>query len=170
VRRFRPLSHVSKLLYGIIQKKHLQKRIRLAQGTGLLDKEHGPISDVFDALMEYSEKDPVSRYCHFDFGSDNILATEPLTVIDPSPMLNNGIIDIGRSIQLASTSIDAHKGIEQLKEGYFSENRPYSQRALQASIILSAYMKFPYWHKKNNTENIEHTRQYLAETRQNLKK
>jgi hypothetical protein len=85
-------------------------------------------------------------------------------------MLNNGIIDIGRSIQLASTSIDAHKGIEQLKEGYFSENRPYSQRALQASIILSAYMKFPYWHKKNNTENIEHTRQYLAETRQNLKK
>lgn len=141
----------------------VQKRIKIVQEHNLLIDAHGPISKVIDILIDFDEKFPGSTFCHFDFGANNILATEPLTVIDPDPMINKGVIDIGRSVQLASSG-GFYKEAEQLKEGYFSNNSLYDKRVLQASIILSAYWKFPYWHKKNNREGIENTCRYLSQT------
>lgn len=78
----------------------LQKRFDDVQENNLLGDEHGAFTKVLDILIAYAEADGMSTYCHFDFGANNILATEPLTVIDPDPMVNNAIIDIGRSVLL----------------------------------------------------------------------
>lgn len=139
-------------------------RVKATQENNLLTDEHGSLTRVFDVLNAYSEKHPISTYCHFDYDATNILATEPITIIDPNPTLNLGIIDIARSIVISisrSGSVDSGK---QLKEGYFSGNAPYNVNALQAAIILNAYMKFPYWYKKEKKEAIENMRQYLAQT------
>jgi fructosamine-3-kinase len=148
-----------------IMNEDIQKRIAYVKEHNLLTDEHGKIEKVIDVLIEYAEGKDFSTYCHFDFGASNILATEPPTVIDPDPMMNNGIIDIGRSILLASSG--GHDG-EQLKQGYFSDTE-YNAQALQAAIILNAHWKFAYWHKKNKTNQIEHVQKYLAQTAHLLK-
>ncbi len=144
-----------------ISNEDIQDRISYVKEHNLLTDEHGPIERAIDILSKYAESKSSSTYCHFDFGASNILATEPPTVIDPDPMLNNGIIDIGRSMLLAISGGDDG---EQLKQGYFS-NEEYNAQALQAAIILSAYWKFKYWHKKGKTEEIETVKNYLTKTR-----
>ncbi len=143
-----------------ISDEDIQDRIAYVKEQNLLTDEHGSIDRTIDILIEYAKDKDISTYCHFDFGASNILATEPPTVIDPNPMLNNGIIDIGRSMLL---SISGGSDGEQLKRGYFSE-RGCDTQALHAAIILSAYWKFAYWHKKGKTEEIENVRKYLAQT------
>lgn len=142
-----------------ILNESIQNRIAYAKEHSLLTAEHGPIDKAVDILIGYAQSKDSSTYCHFDFGASNILATEPPTVIDPDPMLNNGIIDIGRSILLA---ISGGGDGEQLKQGYFSDEE-YDAAALQAAIILSAYWKFKYWHMKDRTEEIDRVRKYLAQ-------
>lgn len=149
-----------------ITSDNIQERISFVQENNLLTDEHGPISDVIDILIAYNEKSPESTYCHFDFGATNIMATEPFTVIDPDPMLNNGIIDIGRSILLEISG--GHTG-EQLKQGYFLD-KEIDLSALQAAIVLNTYWKFRYWYRKNKTKQIESVRSYLSQTRENIKR
>lgn len=145
-----------------IEGEDVQKRIRFVQENNLLGDEHGPISEAMDILIAYSDKNPESAHCHFDFGAANIMATEPLTVIDPDPMLNNGIIDIGRSMLL---EISGGGTADRLKHGYFSNGKELDSSALQAAIILSAYWKFPYWHKKNKIEAMNNSRRYLSQSK-----
>ncbi len=142
----------------------IQRRVRAVQENNLLTDEHGSLTKAFDILTEYAEKNPTSTYCHFDYSATNILATEPPTVIDPNPMLNLGILDIARSIVLSISEKGSIDSAKQLKEGYFSGNTPYDSRALQAAIILNAYIKFNYWHKKKKNRAMENVRQYLAQT------
>ena len=146
-----------------IESEDMQKRIKLIQENNLLNDEHGSISKVLSVLVSYVEKNPISTYCHFDFGARNILNTTPLTVIDPNPMFNNGIIDIGRTIALVASGGDFER-VEKLKQGYFGEDS-YDVQALQAAIILNAYMKFQYWYKKHKTEQIHRVQQYLVQTK-----
>ncbi len=143
--------------------KDLEKRIKTVQEKNLLGNEHGSISAVIETLIAHSERNPDSTYCHNDFSPDNVLATEPITVFDPDPILNQGIIDIGKSILICNAMAGTSEAGEQLKEGYFSINPRFDSKALQASIILAAYIKFPYWHKKDKTKKMEFVRQYLAQ-------
>jgi fructosamine-3-kinase len=141
----------------------IRKRIGEVQENGVLGDEHGPIADALDKLIEYTKNNPESVYCHFDFGASNILATEPLTVIDPHPLFNHGVIDIGRSMLLSASGGNS-KSSEKMKEAYY-EGEDVDVSALQASIIFSAYWKTAYWHKVGKTKSIENVRNYLAETR-----
>lgn len=143
-----------------ILSEDIQARIAYVQERQLLTDEHGSIGRAVDVLIKYAGSKNSSTYCHFDFGAGNILATDPPTVIDPEPMLNNGIIDIGRSILLA---ISGGADGEQLKQGYFSSKQSDTQ-ALQAAIIFNAYWKFKYWHRKNKISQMDNVRQYLART------
>lgn len=150
-----------------ILSQQIQERITYVKNHNLLNDQHGSIDKAVEILIAFVEKEKEkeknnsSAYCHFDFGASNIFATEPLTVIDPVPMFNNGIIDIGRSVLLAySGGFDG----EQLKQGYFSDGE-YDAAALQAAIILSAHWKFMYWHQKNKTEPIENVQRFLSETK-----
>lgn len=147
-----------------LNSEDIAKRISTVREHNLLGDEHGPISQVFDNLAAYTENDTSSSYCHFDFSAPNLFATDPLTVFDPSPMLNNGIIDIGRSM-LSAISDGQPEAAAQLQEGYFSSGIPHDPKALQAAIILNAYWRFPYAHKKGRTEVMERTREYLIATR-----
>ncbi len=149
-----------------LQSDIIKRRIKEVQESGILGDEHGPIADVLDTLIEFTRKNPESVYCHFDFGSSNLLATEPLTVIDPHPLFNHGVIDIGRSMLLAASGGYA-KPAEKMKDTYY-EGEAVDTSALQASIIFSAYWKAAYWHKIGKTKSIENVRNYLAETRKLL--
>lgn len=146
-----------------IRSEDINKRVVAVREGGWLDDEHGPISVAIDILIEYCKAGPASTYCHFDFGANNILDTTPLTIIDPDPMFNNGIIDIGRSMLIAISQGHPDSG-EQLKSGYFSD-RPLDEKALLASILLNTYWKFPYWHKTGRHEQMEVVKQYLKQNR-----
>lgn len=146
-----------------ITSEKVQEKIKYVEEAGLLDTKLWPISNVIDTLVAYDERNPKSSYCHMDFCADDIMASVPLTIIDPDPMFNNGIIDIGRSLQVLSAQGN-YDHIEDLKEGYFSNNVSYDKSALHAAIILSAYMKFRYWHKTGRDKEMAMVRKYLIET------
>ncbi len=146
-----------------ITSEKVQEKIKYVEGAGLLDTKLWPISNVIDTLVAYDERNPKSSYCHMDFCADDIMASVPLTIIDPDPMFNNGIIDIGCSLQVMSAQGNFDH-VEDLKEGYFSNNVSYDKSALHAAIILSAYMKFRYWHKTGRDKEMAMVRKYLIET------
>jgi hypothetical protein len=139
------------------------KMIDKVQELGLLTNDHGSLSKVIEILSAFCDKSGTT-YCHWDFGSGNLLATTPFTVIDPHMLLNNGIIDLGRTIQLMIAGKAKPDLIKKLILGYYT-NGTYNKQALHAAIVLSAYTKFPYWHKKGYTEQIENTKLYLVENR-----
>jgi fructosamine-3-kinase len=137
----------------------MERRVEYVQRYNLLaEKEHGALSDARDILLTHVEKSGTSSYCHDDFGSSNIFATDPLTVFDPNPRFNNGYIDLGRSYV---NTIAAGKFPTGLKEGYF-EGELCNEKTLHASIFLNMLTKLPYKHKTNRTDLIENMQTYLA--------
>ena len=145
-----------------IMSEKVQEKIKYVEEAGLLDTKLWPISNMIDTLVAYDERNPKSSYCHMDFSADDIMASVPPTIIDPDPMFNNGIIDIGCSLQVLSAQGN-YDHVEDLKEGYFSNNASYDKSALRAAIILSAYMKFRYWHKTGRDKEMAMVRKYLIE-------
>ncbi|MES2436402.1 MAG: phosphotransferase [Patescibacteria group bacterium] len=140
----------------------MKERINYVKEHNLLGDEHGPIDDVLTTLIAYTEKYPESTYCHFDYGGNNMLATNPLTIIDPDPMVTNGIIDIGRSMLLLSSG-GYYDGAARLKAGYFGTDA-IDEKALKSAIVVNAYWKFPYWHKKNKLVPMSNVQKYLAQS------
>ncbi len=150
----------------------VQKHIKYVQENKLLGEEHGSISFAFEILKEHAEKENKSSYCHDDFGTANIFATEPLTVVDPNPRFNNGYIDLGRSmiIAIANNSGRAEAEIvDQFIEGYFA-GKPFDRRALQAAMLLNIYMKFPYQHKTKSLDRMKNLQTYIIQTKHLLEK
>lgn len=145
-----------------VESEDLQKRIRYVTEQKLLTDEHGSLSQAISVLNEYCQKENKSSYCHFDFGSGNILATKPFTVIDPNPMCNNGVIDLGRSMVLAISGGHTSASEEFLK-GYCSLGFSVPPEVLRASILLNVYMKFYYWHKVDKTSHIKRVQEYLLQ-------
>ena len=123
-----------------IMSENMQNRFQYSKDNQLLGEEHGSLSLACKILFEYVG-DKKSSYCHFDFGSKNIFATNPITVFDPAPELNNGYIDLGRSI----VNSLAHDGVfpNKLIDGYFA-SESYSKKVLQAAILINSYYKFFY--------------------------
>jgi hypothetical protein len=142
-------------------------RIKPIAKLQLLGDEHGPIEKALEILREYEEQNPGSNYCHFDYTDYNIIDTAPYTVFDPNPIFVPGVMDMGRSA-LMLARMGEYNGVEKMKEGYFSTDKPYDERALQASIILTAYIKFNRWNKIKKLSHIEHVQKYLLETRSRL--
>jgi hypothetical protein len=150
----------------LLKEDHIQ-RINNIKDLGLLTEEHGSLDKAIAILNEYAEKFPESNYCHFDFADYNILDTDPYTVIDPAPTFVPGIIDVGRSNLIIARTGD-YDSVKKFNEGYFSEDRPQDERALQATVLFNAYIKFNYWHKMKRLSHIEHVQKYLIENRSKL--
>ncbi len=142
----------------------IAKRVQTIQELGLLGDEHGPIERVFEVLLTYASGQTSSTLCHFDLTPNNIFATTPIAIFDPSPMLNYGIIDIGRTILSALFHGDV-QAAKELEEGYFEGQADYDRRALHVSVILNAYWRFVYQYKTNRMEEIKAVQEYLAENR-----
>ncbi|MES3031916.1 MAG: aminoglycoside phosphotransferase family protein [Patescibacteria group bacterium] len=143
----------------------VQKQIKYVKENKLLGDEHGSLALALEILTEHVKKNKKSSYCHDDFGRANIFATNPLTVFDPRPRFNNGYIDLGRSMFITIASDGGMSGAsEQLIKGYFG-GEPFNEKALHASILLCAYMKFPYAHKVKSFERIKNAQEYLTRTK-----
>jgi fructosamine-3-kinase len=135
----------------------IQRTFRYAKENGLFSEEHGSTTLACELLIEYMD-DKRSSYCHFDFDTSNMFATSPITVFDPNPELNNGYIDLGRSLVIHTASAGIYP--RQLIEGYFADE-VYDTRVLQAAILLNSCMKFHYWHQKGKWKHIRNIQEYL---------
>ena len=144
-----------------LESEDMKNRFKYVEDNGVLGEEHGSLPLACKILLEYIG-DKKSSYCHFDYGSKNIFATNPITVFDPNPELNNGYIDLGRSVTVSI----AHDGKfpNQLVDGYFS-NESYDNKVLQAAILVNSYYKFNYWHKTNKLKAIKNVQDYLIRTK-----
>ncbi len=144
-----------------LESEDMKNRFKYVKDNGVLGEEHGSLSKACEILLEYIG-DKKSSYCHFDFGSKNIFATNPITVFDPNPELNNGYMDLARS---AVNSI-AHDGKfpNKLVDGYFS-SESYDKKVLQAAILVNSYYKFNYWHRTNKLKAIKNVQEYLIRTK-----
>lgn len=130
------------------------------------DKKHGSTQEAIQIIKSILGDSGETTYCHDDFHTGNIFATNPITVFDPRPTFNHPYIDIARSI------IQAEKyGLEEVEEqfldGYFNGEK-YNRKLLQAFMILSTALKLPYIHKINKTERIKRIQEYLEKTRKYL--
>lgn len=141
--------------------ENMQNRFKYVKDNGVLGEEHGSLPLACKILLEYIG-DKKSSYCHFDFGSKNIFATNPITVFDPNPELNNGYLDLGRSVVIGL----AHGGVfpNQLVDGYFADES-CNEKVLQAAILVNSYYKFNYWHKINKLKAIKNVQDYLLRTK-----
>jgi fructosamine-3-kinase len=140
---------------------YIKERVDYIKENNLLTEEHGSLSKVFETLETFIGDRTVSSYCHFDFGAGNMFGTDPITIFDPNPEFNHRFIDLGRTL-----AIHIAGGISpsQLITGYFSDDE-YSPQAIQASIVLNAVTKFPYWNKKKKQKHIQNLQSYLLENK-----
>lgn len=138
----------------------IQKRMVYAREHNLLGDKYGSIEKALEVLRDYVHGDNKSRYCHNDFSPYNIFATDPITVFDPDPVLNHAYIDLGRSISIAAGHGGIDAAADQLITGYFN-GEPFDEQALQASVLLSSYIKFKYWHKTKKASNMKNLEEYL---------
>jgi len=144
---------------------HVIAAIAYGRAHLLLGEEHGSMRQAFEILQAHISEQNHSSYCHDDFSAANILATDPMTVVDPNPIFNNGYIDLGRSLVIhISQGISQQR---QLVEGYFAGG-DYSERVLHAAVLLNAYLKFCYWHNVKKSKRIENVQNYLRERRELL--
>lgn len=145
-----------------IESENMRNRFQYSKDNEILGEEHGSLSKACEILTEYIGDGEKSSYCHFDFGSKNIFATNPITVFDPDPQLNNGYLDLGRTVTLRI----ANDGVfpQQIVDGYFA-SKPYNEKILQSAILINSYMKFFYWHKINKLKAIKKVQDYLLETK-----
>jgi hypothetical protein len=144
-----------------LMSENTQNRFQYSKDNNILGEEHGSLALACKILLEYVG-DEKSSYCHFDFGSLNIFATNPITIFDPNPQLNNGYQDLGRSVVIGL----AHDGVfpSQLIDGYFS-GESCNKKVLQAAILVNSYFKFNYWHKTNKLKAIKNVQEYLIRTK-----
>jgi ATP-dependent DNA helicase RecG len=133
----------------------------LIQKNVKFNDDHGSVEQVSKILLEHTEKENHSSYCHNDFGASNIFATQPLTIFDPNPRFNNGYLDLGQCLMKEIAHGDDYReAVSQLIDGYFSGGA-YNEKVLHASIFLNAVIKLPYKHKTGKTEVIDGIGAYL---------
>ncbi|MCC6323739.1 phosphotransferase [Candidatus Nomurabacteria bacterium] len=144
-----------------INSEDMKKRYQYVSENMLLGEEHGSLTTAIEILIEHTNNENKSSYCHDDFGTSNMFATHPITIFDPSPKFNNRYIDLGRTLYNHIA-----KGVfpKQLIDGYF-ENKPYQEKVLHASILISSYFKFPYSHKKKRLEIMQNIKEYLIQNK-----
>jgi fructosamine-3-kinase len=125
----------------------------------LSDTDHGSIEEACNIIISRIGESKETVYCHNDFHTGNIFATEPLTVFDPWACFHHPYMDIARSIILAS-KVGLDEVTKQFVEGYF-EDEEYDQTLLQAFITINIWVKLPYIYKTKQTETMEDLRKYL---------
>lgn len=146
---------------GIKKKFDYVKENKLLSG-----EDHGSIEEACQILVEHVRKDPRSTYCHNDFAPENIFATSPITVFDPDPVFNHPYIDLARTIVIGISRCGP-EAASQITEGYFKDEK-YDKKALQAAILVEAYMKFRYWNETNQSKRLTRLKSYLSQTKNNL--
>jgi hypothetical protein len=79
--------------------------------------------------------------------------------------MNEGLIDLGRSIVINISAEGSPDVAMQLKAGYTKDGQFIDEKVLQASVLSNAYIKFKRWHKVGKNKNIENVKRYLIENK-----
>lgn len=138
-----------------------QNRIRRVKEASLIDIEEGNIDKVMEFLRAKIGEETESSYCHNDLDPGNIFATNPLTIFDPSPVLNHPYIDLGVTITIGASLMEGEEVYRQIVEGYFPDKKELDEELLRATTILTSYIKFDRWHKIKNEKRITRMKGYL---------
>ncbi len=145
-----------------LESDYIAKNIRYVRENGVLSDEHGSIQTAFETLLSHMRGSATSTYCHNDFFPNNIFDTDPLTIFDPDPSLNDGYIDLGRSIIMAVGYGGLPEAGTQLTKGYF-DDESFDQSTLRSAILLNSHLKVARWHKVKNFKNITNIQRYLMQ-------
>jgi len=144
----------------------IQEALQYVQSNNLYPSHADRIKQSIEVLLQGIGDESASSYCHDDYTPSNIFATHPITVFDPNPKYNNGLIDLGRSLTAIinsgyeSSLVD--KAMEQMVGGYF-DNESYDKETVVAAIVLGIVWKSPYPHRTGDLDSISIFNQYLNE-------
>jgi len=141
----------------------IQKQIKYTKDNNLLPEEiFGSFEEKIHIMIDFVNKDKTSTYCHLDFSPNNILATDPITIFDPVCLINHPYIDLARSIIQSTANCHDFRGSEQIIDGYCHlDKNLFDKEIFKAFLLFTAYLKFPYWHKKNKTDIIDLVKGFL---------
>ena len=141
--------------------KDVSRKTKSVQEMGLLTDDEGSPAEAIETLRSFAGSNTQGSFCHNDLSLDNIFNTSPLTIFDPSPALNEGYIDIGKSIVINVAGGGGREVADQLIEGYFGKDGEINEKALRASVILNACFKFERWAKVGKQKQIAIVKDFL---------
>ncbi len=137
----------------------MKKRFEYIEKNYLLEGLEGVLEKSLEVIKKHAETNG-STFCHDDYGSHNMFATEPITIFDASPKFNNGYYDLGRIMFADIAYGGSGESSEQYLRGYFG-GEEYDKGALQAYTFLAFCMKCPYWHQTGRQVRLETAKQYF---------
>jgi len=140
---------------------YIKRKIEYVTEYKLLNQNLNFLPEAIDGLIEYVGNSNESSYCHDDFSTGNIFATNPITVFDPNPSFNNGLIDLCRSLIMVISHGGSQESVEQILNGYYA-NSTRDTKALKYALLLNAILKFPFWHKKQGFKRIRAVQDYIS--------
>ncbi|MCA9355563.1 aminoglycoside phosphotransferase family protein [Candidatus Kaiserbacteria bacterium] len=137
----------------------MKRRFDYIDEHNLLEGIEDELDKALEVIKQHSENSD-STYCHDDFGTANIFATDPITIFDPQPKFNSGYYDLGKInfIKIAMSGSD--ESFKQLLDGYFDDN-DCNDAVLNAYTFLAFCMKCPYWHRTGRQEQLETAKKYF---------
>lgn len=148
-----------KTMYEWYMSKDIQDEIEYAIKHSSLA---GPsVIGCIEDFISYIDKEYVTTYCHNDFSVSNVFATEPLIVIDPTPIVHHPLFDVARSIVImANLDINMTSSRQQFIDGY-KKYHSIDESRLEAAILLQSLLKFSYWHRNGKTVPIQKLSSFL---------
>lgn len=137
----------------------MKRRFDYIDEHNLLEGIENELDKALEVIKQHSENSD-STYCHDDFGTANIFATDPITIFDPQPKFNSGYYDLGKMnfIKIALSGSD--ESSRQLLDGYFDDD-DCNDSVLNAYTFLAFCMKCPYWHRTGRQEQLEAAKKYF---------
>jgi fructosamine-3-kinase len=85
-----------------LEADYLKKRFFYFNKHKILEGIEDELDKALEVIKQHA-KNSDSTYCHDDFGTANIFATDPITIFDPQPRFNSGYYAVNgvRSLSLA---------------------------------------------------------------------
>jgi len=141
----------------------VQNQIKYTKDNDLLPEEiFGSFEEKISLIINYLDKNRINTYCHFDFSPNNILETKPITIFDPDCLINHSYIDLAKSLIQSIANCHDSSCADQILEGYFSSKKDlFDKEVFRACLLFIAYLKFPYWHKKNYEAILDIEKDFL---------
>ena len=73
----------------------IKRRLNYIDEHNLLERIEGELDKTLEVIKQHAANSD-STYCHDDFGTANIFATDPITIFDPQPKFNSVYYDLGK--------------------------------------------------------------------------
>lgn len=115
--------------------------------------------DLLEADIQAGRKPTLT---HNDLRPYNILASDPVTVIDPEPRISHPYMCLGLTV-LKSRIMGSDGEESEISAGY-AEISPIDNKVLEAAITLKAISKIRTWSRMGKTEWVKKAQQMVRET------